>query len=94
MFGLNQPPILAEFVEPNAGYAIDIEQAKKLKLNTFYEVSHVSMGQSSTSVTLKDVRGSFNSVHFKFYDMSKKAIDIYTMPEFNPYMRMQGPYNV
>lgn len=51
-----------------------------------YEVSRIEMGQSRTSVYLKDYVQSFNSILFEFYHNDRK-IDIYRSPLFNPYMR-------
>lgn len=55
-----------------------------LEDDTFYKVSSVSMGQSSTSIYLELFPGkSFNSVLFQFF----KEHDIYTDPEYNPYLK-------
>lgn len=80
--------VYAKFVHPDYGYDRDQERAKELlKINEVYEVDNISMGQSSTSIYLKEVPGPFNSVHFDFYDKDDMQIDIYSMPEFNPYLR-------
>lgn len=77
---------LAKFVYPNNGYEADVERANILKKGHYYEVEGISMGQSRTSITLKNLRGSFNSVQFEFYDNNKQALDIYTVPEYNHYL--------
>lgn len=84
---LNQPPILAHLTHPANGWSSNAENARKyLKSGEWYEVRRIDMGQSSTSVRLKNVSGVFSSVQFDFYDMDKKPIDIFKMPEFNPYL--------
>jgi hypothetical protein len=84
--GVPKRTTYAKFTKPNNGYDSQQEQAKVLVLGAAYEVEHVSMGQSSTSIRLKNVKGAFNSVMFDFYDHHMKSIDIYNMPEFNGYM--------
>lgn len=92
MFDYNNemPTTYAKLVNPNAGYDSEKERAKLLKPGVFYEVERISMGQSSTSVKLKDFRIPFNSVQLGFYNKDKEEIDIYIMPEYNPYMRMRN----
>ena len=42
------------------------------------------MGQSNTSIYLKDIKGVFNSVQFDFEE-DGKLIDICDSPKYNPY---------
>lgn len=82
--------LYAKFVEPNAGYAHDQKKVEELELNHFYPVAAVSMGQSSTSITLQGQSGGFNSVNFEFYKKSDDKYvehDIFSDPEYNPYIR-------
>jgi hypothetical protein len=78
--------IYALLTHPENGYPSDVDNAKNLKSDTYYEVERVSMSQSHTNIFLKDIKGGFSSVQFYFYDKDKNPIDIYSMPEFNHYM--------
>ena len=57
----------------------DLEYGKE------YEVRGIDMGQSYTSVYLKDMRNPYNSVIFEFYEDGKQ-LDIYRDTRFNPYI--------
>lgn len=57
-----------------------------LEVGKLYEVEDIRMGQSHTSIYLKDKKLSYNSVIFEFYE-DNKQIDIYKDERFNPYMR-------
>ena len=78
--------LYAKFVYPDYGYDCDIEYAKKvgLKVGERYEVEDLSMGGSHTSIFLKNIDGSFNSVQFEFEE-DDMPIDIYRSPKYNPY---------
>lgn len=56
-----------------------------LKVEEEYEINYISMGQSHTSILLKNKKGIYNSVIFKFYEDGKE-IDIYSDSRFNPYL--------
>lgn len=47
------------------------------------------MGQSHTSVTVVGIKGSFNSISFKFTHDGRE-IDIFRSALINPYMRYNG----
>ena len=70
----------------NAGWDSDKKDIKALDSAKMYEVDYVSMGQSYTSVYLKDVKGCFNSVNFEFYNKDGEQVNIFSMPEYNPYL--------
>lgn len=78
--------LYAKFMYPDNGWDVDVEYAKKvgLKVGEKYEVDYISMGQSNTSVYLKDIKGVFNSVQFDFEE-DGKPINIYDSPKYNPY---------
>lgn len=78
--------IYARLVHPKNGYDYNREEVKILDDTINYPVESVSMGQSNTSFIIKGIPGSFNSVQFEFFDENFKCIDIYAMPEFNPYL--------
>ena len=80
--------LYAKFMYPNNGHDCDVEYAKQmgLKVGKKYEVEDISMGQSYTSIYLKGINGSFNSVQFEFEE-SGKPIDIYRDPRYNPYLQ-------
>ena len=86
--------LYAKYTKPNAGYDFDKEQNQKyLTLNQRYEVSYVSMGQSHTTIKLKDFpKGVFNSISFEFYH-DDEPIDLVDFPEYNPYYYIFGPYH-
>lgn len=69
------------------GYPISQETLKNnnIKIGDKFEVEDVSMGQSSTRITLKGFKDVFNSVHFRFEDEYGNKIDIYNNPLYNPY---------
>lgn len=77
----------AKFTKPTAGYDYDREKcARLLKLNEYYDVEYVSMGQFHTSINLNDFPNEpFNSVNFEFYE-DGKPINIFRSPKYNPYM--------
>ena len=60
-----------------------------LKIDELYEVSHISMGQSYTSIYLETPKegteNPFNSVIFEFYEHGEE-LDIYSDSRFNPYL--------
>ena len=78
--------LYAKFMYPNNGHDCDVEYAKKigLKVGEKYEVEDLVMGQSHTSVYLKDIEGVFNSVQFDFEE-DGKFIAICDSPKYNPY---------
>ena len=86
--------LYAKYTKPNAGYNCDKETNRKyLTLNQKYEVSYVSMGQSHTSIHLKDFpKAVFNSVSFEFYH-DDEPIKLVDFPEYNPYYYIFGPYH-
>lgn len=57
----------------------DLEYGKE------YEVGGIDMGQSYTSVYLKDMRNPYNSVIFEFYE-DGMPLDIYSDTRFNSYI--------
>lgn len=61
---------------------------KELEVGKEYTVSDVSMGQSYTSIFLKEIPGCFNSVNFDFFKDGKPH-NIYKDPEYNPYIRRE-----
>ena len=57
-----------------------------LELGKLYEVKDIRMGQSHTTIYLKEKEHPYNSVIFEFYE-DNKQIDIYKDERFNPYLR-------
>lgn len=81
--------LYAKVEHPEAGYGHDVQACKDLNPEKYYEVDKVDMGQSHTTITLKNTIGWFNSVNFGFYktvDGLKVSHDIYSDPEYNPYL--------
>lgn len=56
-----------------------------LDVDKLYEVEKISMGQSYTSVYLKNNNKSYNSIYLEFYE-NNKIIDIFKDSRFNPYI--------
>ena len=56
-----------------------------LEYGKMYEVEDIDMGQSYTSVYLKDIRNSYNSAIFEFYE-DGMPLDIYSDTRFNSYI--------
>lgn len=80
--------LYAKFMYPDNGYDCDVEYAKKAELKTGerYEVEDLYMGQSHTSIYLKNINGSFNSVQFDFEEEDGSVVDIYKDARYNPYL--------
>lgn len=69
--------------------ATAVREEGKLELGKEYEVDEIMMGQSHTSVTVVGIKGSFNSISFKFTHDGRE-IDISRSALINPYMRYNG----
>lgn len=83
----HQTTIIAKFLNPEAGYSINIEDGKLLNVGEIYEVCELDMGQSNTSIKLVGYPGeNFSSTQVDFYENGEK-INIYRDIRFNPYMR-------
>ena len=80
----------AKYIHEDYGNDFSQKNCKEhLKLNCEYEVESVWMGQSSTTIGLKDFQKiPFNSVHFIFIEDGKE-IDIYEDPSYNLYLRKE-----
>ena len=81
--------LYAKFMHPDYGLDCDIKHAIKvgLKVGEKFEVKDLSMGQSYTSIFLKDIEGVFNSVQFDFYE-DEQPINIFKSPKYNPYLNI------
>lgn len=81
--------LYAKFMHPDSGRECNIEHAKKvgLKVGERYEVKDIIMGGFTTSIFLKDIEGSFNSVQFEFEE-DGEFIDIFDSPKYNPYLSL------
>lgn len=73
----------------DAGY-----NSEKIKMNNLgikigdrFIVTDIDMGQSSTSIGLKEHFGYFNSVFFNFEENGEE-LNIYGDPRFNPYLNV------
>lgn len=74
-------PIMAKLIDDHYG---------DLKVGELYQVEDIHMGQSNTSVYLKDKKVSCNSVHFKFY-LGDREINIYKSGLINGYATLHLP---
>lgn len=75
--------IVAVYNYPENGYEFEQEKCKELGLvvGKEYEMSHIKVGGSSSTVYLMDFPGEyFNSVHFDYYEYHqgmKYEVDVY-----------------
>lgn len=69
--------------------AVAIKEEDGLEIGTEYDVEDIMMGQSNTSVELVGVKGTYNSISFKFM-LNGREIDIFRSPLINPYMKFNG----
>lgn len=79
--------LYAIFMYPDNGRECNKKRASKVGLivGEKYEVEGICIGSSSTSIFLKDIEGSFNSVQFEFEE-DGEFIDIFDSPKYNPYL--------
>jgi hypothetical protein len=63
-------------------------KSKGYKVGDVFEVKHISMSASRTTVTMSNDE-KYNSVHFNFFDDvdCTKERDIYNEPLYNPFLR-------
>lgn len=81
--------IVAIVTSISNGYQYDIDNLKKnnINLGDRFTVSQINMGQSSTSIKLKEFDDFlFNSVNFSFEE-NGKPLNIYNDIRFNPYLK-------
>lgn len=80
--------LYARFNYPNGGWPAERGYAESmgLKVGERYEVEHVSMGGSYTSIYLTDINGVFNSVQFDFEEEDGTYVDIYNNPKYSSYI--------
>lgn len=82
--------LYAKVTNPNAGYDRDKELVKNLNHDVYYEVYRIEMGQSHTSVKLKDFPDWLNAVNLSFYKNygDDEFIEhcIFSDPYYNPYL--------
>jgi hypothetical protein len=75
--------IMAKFDSPTNGYPHEQEySASRLSVDTLYKMKNANVGRYSSTVTLEDVDGIFNSVQFSFYNEDGEEVDICKMKEF------------
>lgn len=80
--------ITAKVVSLKGGYRLDKERFDRLnaEIGDEYEVVAISIGQSNSTVKLKD-GGFYNTVYFEFYEDGVK-FDIFKDKRFNWYLRL------
>lgn len=73
----------------DAGYNSERIEMNNLgiKIGDRFIVTDIDMGQSSTSIGLKEHSGYFNSVFFNFEENGEE-LNIYGDPRFNPYLNV------
>lgn len=81
--------LYAKLYSTTAGYGSDQRNAKLLDVDKIYPVTAVDMGQSYTWIKLDGFAQRFNSVNLKFFTKVGDEYvehDIYSDPEYNPYL--------
>lgn len=80
--------LYARYKFPNNGHESDKKSCKQYLIEgKRYEVITVTMGQSSTYITLLHMPCVFNSVNFEFENEDGSLHDIYKDPNYNPYIK-------
>lgn len=75
--------LMAKYVRPQAGYV----EPNKLAINEVYPVTKVEMHGYHTNIHLEGYgEENFNSVNFDFQDENGAPVNIFAMPEYNPYI--------
>ena len=75
--------LMAKYVRPQAGYV----EPNKLAINEVYPVTKVEMHGYHTNINLEGYgEENFNSVNFDFQDENGAPVNIFAMPEYNPYI--------
>ena len=67
----------------------DLENLGILEKDILYKVTKINMGSAHTTIKLLNIDGSFNSIAFSFYEVTKDRTvkcDIYDDARFNPYI--------
>jgi hypothetical protein len=85
--------LYAKVEYPNYGYDSDVKAVRCLDKSRYYPVTEIDIGQSHTSFKIRGLSYHFNSVNFAFYDKDKKPVDIYSIPEYNPYLDINARKN-
>ena len=89
--------LYAKCTKPDSGYDYDSKLCKDLlDMKKMYAVKEVCMGGWHTDIILEEFderyentpryKYSFNSVNFDFFDENNNPVDIYSMPEYNPFL--------
>lgn len=91
--------LYAKLTHPTSGSAFDVEMCRNYLIQEeLYEIDKIQVDRCHTSIFLKSVPGTFNSVNFDFYDDKGTAVDILADPKYNPYLKegpvMVGPVSV
>ena len=86
--------LYARFNYPDNGWPAERGYAERmgLKVGERYEVEFVSMGGSYTSIYLKNIDGTFNSVLFDFETSDGTEVNIYHDDRYSPYARCRREY--
>ena len=75
--------LMAKYVRPQAGPV----EPNKLAINEVYPVTKVEMHGYHTNINLEGFGDeNFNSVNFDFQDENGAPVNIFMMPEYNPYL--------
>lgn len=82
--------VYARLTKLDAGYAHDKERIERcgLVVGSAYEVERIIMGQTYTTIKIKECNTHFNSVNFEFEE-DGKPLNIYQDKRFNPYIGMR-----
>ena len=78
--------LIAIMNHPENGWDCNIQWASTVDIGSRFEVEHIMMGQSSSSMTFVGLPGTFNPIQFDFVDDEGNVVDIFDDPRWNPYI--------
>jgi len=77
--------LYAQYNELHQGDEESGENIKKIMGIGLVEVEKISMGQSNTSIFLKELDRGLNSIFLMFFDDKGEEVDIYKDKRYSPY---------
>jgi hypothetical protein len=82
--------IYVKLAHPDYGYDHDQKAIENINTDDYYPVEDIVIGGFHTSFTIKGLNEVFNSVQFDFYNEKHEPVDIFSIPEINPYIQTTG----
>lgn len=63
------------------------EETQNICPHIYYPVEDISIGQSSSSFSIKGMGGSlYNTIHFNFYGENMRDVDVFKIKKYNTYL--------